>query len=145
MPRTWLAPQLDPAAITKCKGKRRTDGQPAIAFARLGIVLGGSRQSNSLAPGKHRSRQGESLGAASERQESGLAGAKQERAEWMRSQRRRGGKEAEGRTQAVALNKGEWHKRVARVMLASVAQQSVAPERGRRRSHDSFNAVARAR
>ena len=45
----------------------------------------------------------------------------------------------------MAVNNGEWHERVAMIMLASVAQQSVAPERGPRRSHDSFNAVARAR
>src|SRR5205085_4915488 len=66
-------------------------------------------------------------------------------ADRVRSQRRRGGKEAEGRTEGVAVNNGEWHERVAMIMLASVAQQSVAPERGPRRSHDSFNAVARAR
>jgi hypothetical protein len=35
---------------------------------------------------------------------------------------------SEGRKQAVAENNGERHERVAMVMLAVVAQQSVAPE-----------------
>jgi len=52
------------------------------------------------------------------------------------SQKRWDGKEAERRTPAVAVNNGEWHKRVTRVMLASVAQQSVAPERGPHNSRD---------
>jgi hypothetical protein len=48
-------------------------------------------------------------------------------------------------SQAGAVVNREWHERVAMIMHASVAQQSVAPERGPRRSRDSFNAVARAR
>ena len=46
------------------------------------------------------------------------------------------GREAKGRRPAVAVNNGEWHKRVAMIMLASVAQQSVAPERGPHNSRD---------
>ena len=37
-PRTWFGAPLDPAAIAKCKGKRRTDDLLAVAITRLGIV-----------------------------------------------------------------------------------------------------------
>jgi hypothetical protein len=38
------------------------------------------------------------------------------------------GRKVKEESQVVAVNKGEWHKRAAMLMLASVAQQGVAPE-----------------
>ena len=38
-------------------------------------------------------------------------------------------------SQEVAVTNGKWHKRVARVKVASVAQQSVAPEPPQRGSY----------
>ena len=48
------------------------------------------------------------------------------------------GKEAEGRTPGVAMINGEWHKRAAMIMLASVAQQGVAAEAVPHSSHGYF-------
>ena len=43
-------------------------------------------------------------------------------------------------SQGVGVINGEWDERVAKVMLASVAQQSVAAEAAKRVSHQQRNA-----
>jgi hypothetical protein len=53
------------------------------------------------------------------------------------------GREGEGRPPGVAVIKGEWDERGARVKGADVAQQSVAPEPPPRNSHFSANVVRR--
>jgi len=50
-----------------------------------------------------------------------------------------GGREGE-ESQAVAVINGEWHERAAMIMVASVAQQSVAAEAAQRVSHQQRNA-----
>ena len=52
---------------------------------------------------------------------------------------------AKEESQAVAVINGEWHKRVAMIMLASVAQQSVAAEAVPHSSHASFDGRSRPR
>ena len=147
MPRTWLAPQLDPTAISKCNGKRRRDDLLAIAITRLGSSWSVSWQSSACAASQplacqdgHRG--GARLRRGGERREPGLGkgkasaggnGAKPEAAGWE-------GKPKE-ESQAVTVNNGEWHERVAMSMVASVAQQSVAAEAAKRVSHQQRNAA----
>src|SRR5437868_6860230 len=98
MPRTWLAPQLDPAAIAKDQGKPNTDEPPAIALARLGTVSARFPAASACAPSKPVSCQGGHLGAASEGREPGLEKVPRfSGAELVRSEERREGREGEGR------------------------------------------------
>jgi hypothetical protein len=55
------------------------------------------------------------------------------------------GRKPKEESQAVAVINGEWDERAAMVMLASVAQQSVAPEPPKRSSHVSFHRRSAAR
>ena len=109
----------------QAKHRRTTGNRPGQAGHRLGAFPRSERMRSEQArilpgrPSRSRKRRARARAREIARLQRGGNGAKPEAAD---------GKEAEGRTPAVAVNNGEWHERVARVMLASVAQQGVAPE-----------------
>jgi hypothetical protein len=149
-PRTWFGPQVDPAAIAKCQGTPNPTNHrqwPFPGWDRLGASPGSRVHARRANPWLAKTAISAALGcgavaAARARVEEvqGFSGAEMEQ-----SQRRRVGREAEGRSQGVAVNNRERYESSAMVMVAGVAQQDVAAEAAPRVSHADVQCRSRPR